>query len=266
MRLELTLVTVAFVGGLLGLVVGSFLSVVAHRVPIGRSVVRPRSACMVCGAQIRSLDNIPVVSWLLLRGRCRDCGTAISARYLIVEATTAALFVAAALVIGVAWVLPAYWWFVAVGVALVLTDIDHKRIPNRILFPGIIVGAVLLTIGAVGDGADAGGGLEPFIRAGAGGAAYFTGLLVLALIARGGFGFGDVKLAILLGMFLAYQSWGVLATGVLLAFLLGGLQAILLLVTGIKGRKDPIPFGPPLIAGALIALAAGQGFVDWYIG
>ena len=118
-------------------------------------------------------------------GRCRDCGTAISARYLIVEATTAALFVAAALVIGVAWVLPAYWWFVAVGVALVLTDIDHKRIPNRILFPGIIVGAVLLTIGAVGDGADAGGGLEPFIRAGAGGAAYFTGLLVLALIARG---------------------------------------------------------------------------------
>jgi leader peptidase (prepilin peptidase)/N-methyltransferase len=207
-----------------------------------------------------------VLSWLLLRGRCRDCGEPISVRYPIVEATTAALFVATAFVIEDSWTLPAYWWFVGVCVALTLTDQDHKRIPNRILFPGIAGGAVLLTIGAVADGSDGGGGIDALLRSAAGAATYFGLLFVLAVIARGGFGFGDVKLAILLGMFMAYQSWAVLFAGVFLAFLIGGLLAVGLLLSRRKGRKEAIPFGPSLIAGAFVAIAVGEQLVDWYTG
>ena len=170
------------------------------------------------------------------------------------------LFAITPAVIGVSWVLPAYLWFVGVTIALTITDIDHKLIPNRILFPGLVVGAVLLGVGAILDGAP----LE-FVRALAGGAIYFTVLLVIALVAKGGFGFGDVKLGFLLGMFTAYRGWGILAVGFLLAFLLGGLVSIILLVTRIRGRKDAIPFGPYLVAGSYLALAFGDAIVDWYL-
>jgi leader peptidase (prepilin peptidase)/N-methyltransferase len=129
---------------LVGLIAGSFINVVGIRVPVGGSVVSPGSACPQCGHPIRPRDNIPVVSWLLLRGRCRDCGAPISVRYPIVELSTAVLFALTPVVVGVTWVLPAYLWFVGVTVVLTITDIDHKLIPNRILFPGITVGAVLL--------------------------------------------------------------------------------------------------------------------------
>ncbi|MFQ5947897.1 MAG: prepilin peptidase [Acidimicrobiia bacterium] len=249
------------VGGVLGLGIGSFLNVVAHRLPQGRSVLRPRSACAACGHVIRGYDNVPVVSWLLLRGRCRDCGAPIPARYPLVEAATAGLFAAASVVIGVRWVLPAYWWFVGVAVVLVLTDLDHRRIPNRILVPGIVVGTALLAAGALADG-DPGS----VVRALGGGAAYFLLLLVVALVARGGFGFGDVKLGFLLGEFLAYRSWGALASGIVLAFLLGGVYALALLVSRRAGRKDAIPFGPALVAGALAAVAIGDRLAEWYLG
>ena len=245
---------------LVGLIAGSFFNVVAIRVPVGGSVVSPGSACPQCGHPIRPRDNTPVVSWLLLRGRCRDCGAPISVRYPIVELSTAVLFALTPVVVGVTWVLPAYLWFVGVTVVLTITDIDHKLIPNRILFPGITVGAVLLGLGAVFDGAP----LE-FLRGLVGGAIYFTVLLVIALVARGGFGFGDVKLGFLLGLFTAYRGWGILAVGFLLAFLLGGLVSIILLATRIRGRKDAIPFGPYLIAGAYLALAFGDAIVDWYL-
>lgn len=245
---------------LVGLIAGSFVNVVAIRIPAGGSVVAPGSACPHCGHPIRPRDNIPVVSWLLLRGSCRDCGAAISVRYPIVEISTALLFAATPFVIGVSWVLPAYLWFVGVTIALTITDIDHKLIPNRILFPGIVVGAVLLGLGAALDG-----DLLAFLRALAGGAIYFMVLLVIALVARGGFGFGDVKLGALLGLFTAYLGWGILAVGFLLAFLLGGLVSIILLITRVRGRKDAIPFGPYLIAGSYLALAFGDAIVDWYL-
>jgi leader peptidase (prepilin peptidase)/N-methyltransferase len=252
--------SIAVLGGALGLVFGSFLNVVAYRVPLGRSIARPASACPHCRHPIRTRDNIPVVSWLLLRGRCRDCAEPIAARYPIVEATTGLLFAAVPLVLQPSWTIPAYWAFIAVTVALTLTDLDHKLIPNRILFPGIAVAAPLLLVGAVADG-------DPgrWLHAAAGAAAYFGLLFALALVARGGLGFGDVKLAILLGMFLTYRGWDILLVGGFLAFFLGGAVSLLLLAFRIKGRKDAIPFGPYLVVGAYLALAFGEAIADWYL-
>lgn len=252
---------VTVVAGLLGLVIGSFLNVVAYRVPIGKSVVSPASACPACGHPIRWFDNIPVVSWLVLRGRCRDCGARISARYPIVEAATGALFAATYLVIGPVWVLPAYLLFAGTTMVLVLTDLDHKRIPNRILYPATVAAVLLLTAGAAADGT-----LDDIPRAVAGGGIYFGLLLLIALAARGGFGMGDVKLSFLLGTFLAFQSWKTMWSGIFLAFLLGGLVSLLLLVTRRKGRKDAIAFGPPLIVGAWAAISWGHELVTWYLG
>lgn len=250
----------AAIAAIFGLVFGSFINVVAYRVPEGRSVVNPPSACPHCGSPIRAHDNIPVLSWLLLRGRCRDCEAKISPRYPIVEAATGALFAAAVLVVGTEWVLLAYLWFVGVTIALILTDLDHKRIPNRILYPGTVAGVVLLGVGALLDG-----GPGEFGRALLGGAIYFAALLVLAIVARGGFGFGDVKLAFLLGLFMTYLGWKHLGVGVFLAFFIGGLISIVLLVTRRRGRKDAIPFGPSLIIGAWLGIAYGQQIADWYL-
>ena len=246
--------------GLFGLLIGSFLNVVAYRVPLGRSVVSPPSACPACGHQIRRRDNIPVISWLRLQGKCRDCGAAISARYPMVEAVTGVLFAGTFVVIGANWVLPAYLFFVATTVALVLTDLDHKRIPNRILYPATVIAVVLLVAGAAADGT-----LSAIPRAVAGGGIYFGLLLIIALLARGGFGMGDVKLAFLLGTFLAFPSWDTLGAGIFLAFLIGGLASVLLLITKRKSRKDAIPFGPPLIVGAWIAVVWGRQLVEWYL-
>ncbi|HDL49882.1 MAG TPA: prepilin peptidase, partial [Actinobacteria bacterium] len=171
---------------LAGLVVGSFLNVVAYRTPLEQSVVSPPSACPHCGHRIRPWDNVPVVSWLLLRGRCRDCGEKISIRYPIVETGTAATFGATAWFIGEQWILIPYLWFAAVTIVLVLTDLDHHRIPNRILYPSTVLGLLLLVGGAFADRA-----AENLPRALAGGVAYLVLLFIIALVARGGFGMGD---------------------------------------------------------------------------
>lgn len=177
----------------------------------------------------------------------------------LVAVVTAALFAVTPLIVEVDWTLPAYLWFVAVTVTLTLTDMDTKLIPNRILYPGTVVGLVLLI----------GGGLienGPIVRALGGGALYFVLLFVLALIARGGFGFGDVKLAFLLGMFAAYQSWDTLIVAIFAAFLLGGLVSLLLVVFRIRSRKDAIPFGPYLVLGAYVAIAWAGTISTWYVG
>lgn len=177
----------------------------------------------------------------------------------LVAVVTAALFAVTPLIVEVDWTLPAYLWFVAVTVTLTLADMDTKLIPNRILYPGTVVGLVLLI----------GGGLienGPIVRALGGGALYFVLLFVLALIARGGFGFGDVKLAFLLGMFAAYQSWDSLIVAIFAAFLLGGLVSLLLVVFRIRSRKDAIPFGPYLVLGAYVAIAWAGTISTWYVG
>jgi leader peptidase (prepilin peptidase)/N-methyltransferase len=237
-------VVIPLAGAVVGLVVGSFVNVVAYRVPQGLSVVRPPSACPACGHRIRPRDNVPVVGWLLLRGRCRDCGSGISIRYPLVEAGTGAIFA-----------------LTGVAVTLTLTDLDLQRIPNRILVPGTMVGWVLLSGGAVLDG-DA----SALLRALGGGAGYFGLLFLVALAARGGFGFGDVKLAFLLGSFLAYRSWEALLVGGFAAFAIGGLVALALLALRRAGRKDAIAFGPSMVAGAAVGLAWGERIAEWYLG
>lgn len=246
--------------GLAGLIAGSFINVVAYRIPLKRSVVSPGSACPACNHPLSWQDNIPVVSWLALRGRCRHCSERISARYPIVELATAALFILTAAELGLVWTLPAYLWFVGVMVALTLTDLDHKLIPNRILFPSTAIGVALLGVGALLESE-----LGAFGRGIVGGLAYFAALFVVALVARGGFGFGDVKLAAFLGLYTAYLGWGHLLVAMFLPFAVGGVISILLLVTRIKGRKDAIPFGPYMTIGAFLAVVYGREIVEWYL-
>jgi len=251
----------AALSAVLGLVFGSFINVVAYRIPADKSVVSPPSACPSCGHPIRHRDNIPVVSWIVLRGKCRDCGARISSRYPIVEVATAVLFAGTVIVIGLEWVLPAYLWFAGVSLTLILTDIDVHRIPNRILYPGTMAGAVLLFGGAALDGQ-----LGSFGRGAAGAGIYFGLFLILALVARGGFGMGDVKLALFLGLFLTYQSWAVLGSGIALGVAIGGVFAIFLLVARRASRKAKFAFGPAMIVGAYVAIAVGQDLADWSLG
>jgi len=246
---------------LLGLLVGSFLNVVIVRVPEKQSVVRPRSRCPGCGTQLAERDNIPVVSWLLLQGRCRTCAMRIPVRYPLVELATAVLFTAAALRFGFDWALPGYLWFFAALLAVSAIDLERFLVPNRIVYPSLVASLVLLGAAALlGDDLDAlGRGLL--------GAVLASGaLLVLALISPRGMGMGDVKLALLLGLFLGWLSLGHVPLGLFLGFLLGSLVGIGLLVTRVRGRKDPLPFAPFLATGAVVAVLFGQSLIDWYRG
>lgn len=247
--------------GLLGLAIGSFLNVVAHRIPAGHSVVSPPSACPHCGHSIRNRDNIPVLGWILLRGKCRDCGAPISMRYPLVEAATGLAFFGTTLLLDLSWSLPAHLWFVALGIVFVLTDFDHHRLPNAIMLPGTVGALLLLGVGALADGR-----LADLVEALASGAGYFLVMFLLALVAKGGFGFGDVKLAFVLGLFAGYVAWPVAVLAAFLGFLIGGAVSLFLVITRIRGRKDFIPFGPPMILGSWIAVAFGTRILDWYLG
>jgi len=249
------------IAAFIGVLIGSFLNVIAYRVPAGMSIVRPASSCATCHAAIRPGDNVPIVSWLMLWGRCRACGSRISLRYPLVEGGCGALFGATAAIIGGSWVLPAYLWFAGLTLVLLVIDLDVKRIPNRVLYPGTIGALALLGVGAAVDGL---GGALP--RAGVGGAAYFGGLLAVALVSRGGFGMGDVKLGFVLGVFAAFRSWACLVVAVFGAFVIGGVVAITLVLAGRARRRDLIPFGPALVVGAWVAIAAGDAIASWYLG
>lgn len=259
---RLVLAATAILAGVLGLLIGSFLNVVIWRVPRGESIVRPPSACPACGHPVRPLDNVPVVSWLLLGRRCRDCREPISARYPLVEAGTAVLFVLVALRFGLAWELPAYLYLAAVGVALALIDLDVHRLPNAIVLPSYPVVAGLLLVATWGSGGDWGA----FGRALIGGAALFALYGLLRVIYPRGMGLGDVKLAGVLGVALAWLGWGSLAIGAFAAFLVGGVFSILLLATGRATRKSGIPFGPWMLLGAAIGIGWGEHLWTWYLG
>ncbi|HEX8627443.1 MAG TPA: prepilin peptidase [Catenuloplanes sp.] len=246
--------------GVLGLAVGSFLNVVIHRVPRGESLLRPGSHCPKCQAPVRVWQNVPVLSWLALRGRCAHCREAISARYPLVELLTAALFIAVTLRFGLTPVLPAYLYLAAVAVALALIDLDVKRLPNVIVLPSYLVAALLLGVAAV-TGADRG----PVLRALVAMVVLFAGYLALALLVPGGMGYGDVKLAGLLGLYLGWVGWNAVWVGTFLAFLLGGLVGVGLLLLRRAGRRSAIPFGPSMLAGAGVALFAAGPLVTWYL-
>lgn len=253
----LTLVLAA----VLGLIIGSFLNVVVWRVPRGESIVRPPSACPACGHPIRPWDNVPVVSWLALRARCRDCGEPISARYPLVEAGTAVLFGAVAWRFGLAWELPAYLYLAAIAIALALIDLDVKRLPDAIVLPSYAVAAVALGAAAVAQGE-----YTPLVRAAIGGAALFVFYFLIAFAYPSGMGFGDVKLAGVLGIYLAWLGWGSLVVGAFAAFVLGGVYAIGLLLARRASRKTGVPFGPWMLVGAAVGVAVGEPLWDWYLG
>jgi leader peptidase (prepilin peptidase)/N-methyltransferase len=244
------LVMLAAVGGLL---VGSFLNVVTWRLPRGESLVAPGSHCPGCAHPVRPYDNVPVVSWLLLHGRCRDCRTPISARYPLVEALTAAL--AAGVVLtndGLHDVLLGLV-LVALLVPIALIDLDHRIIPNRLTALGAVAAL------AIGAATDLDGVPQQLIAAAAAG-----GFLLLAALARpGGMGMGDVKLAGMLGLFLGRE----VAVALLVALVAGTLVGLAVMARrGVgEGRKTAIPFGPFLALGGVVALLAGPAIVDWYL-
>jgi leader peptidase (prepilin peptidase) / N-methyltransferase len=245
--------------GVLGLVVGSFLNVVIYRVPRGESLLRPRSHCVHCGAEVRPLQNVPVISWLVLRGRCANCGARISPRYPLVELGTALLFVAVTARFGVSPALPAFLYLVAIAVALALIDLDVKRLPDRIVLPSYFIGGILLVAAALirHDWWPVGRSLIAM-------AVLAVCFSAIALGYKGGMGFGDVKLAGLLGLYLGWLGWNAVLVGTFAGFVLGGLVGVGLLIAHQANRRTPIPFGPFMLVGALLALFAATPIATWY--
>ncbi|GAA1976633.1 A24 family peptidase [Nocardioides panacihumi] len=248
---------VAGIAGVLGLVIGSFLNVVAHRVPRGESVVSPPSACPRCGTPIRNRHNVPVLGWLVLRGRCYDCGLPISVRYPLVEAATGLVFALAGLRFADRPVLlAAYLSFAAIAMALALIDLDVRRLPNAIVLPAYPALAVLLALGA--DRHD-------LVRAGIGALVLFGFFFAVAIVAPGGLGFGDVKLAGVVGGMTAFLSWGAFLTGAFGGFLLGALAGVLLMAGRRAGRRTAVPFGPFMLLGAWASILGASGLGDVYL-
>jgi leader peptidase (prepilin peptidase) / N-methyltransferase len=249
----MTTATGAVLAALLGAILGSFLNVVAYRLPRGESLVHPPSRCPSCGAPVKPYDNIPVLSWLLLRGRCRNCGERISWRYPLVEAGTALLCALVVIAKGAdedAWLGLA---FVLLLVPITLIDLDHRLIPNKLTLPGAVLAIAILLL------TDLDSLPENLIAAAAAGGF----LLVAALVYPAGMGMGDVKLAGMMGLYLgravAPAMFAALITGTVVG-------ALIIARKGTKeGRKTAIPFGPYLALGGLVGLFAGDEIVDWYL-
>jgi leader peptidase (prepilin peptidase)/N-methyltransferase len=236
----------------LGLLIGSFLNVVIARLPEGKSVWGPRSVCPGCGTLIAWYDNIPVVSYLALRGRCRTCGMAISTRYPLIELATAGAFVVAFVCAESMLDFAVDAVLLAALIAITAIDLRHQLIPDVITLPGIVAGVLAnLATGRVSW-------LDSVIGIAVGGGIF----LVIILVTGGGMGGGDMKLGAMLGAFLGWQS-GLLA--LLLGVLSGGGAAIVLLLLGRKGRKEAIPFGPFLALGGAIAAFWGDQIIAWYL-
>jgi len=241
--------------GVLGLAVGSFLNVVIYRVPRRESVVSPRSRCPRCDTQLSNRDNIPLISWLVLRGRCRTCGEPISVTYPIVEAATAALFVVAAVRFGTHLVLVPYLLFFAVLLAVSVIDIEHLRIPDRIVFPALGASMVLIVVVSLVEDLPAAIGYAI-----TGSIVYFVLLFVPHLLYPKGMGFGDVKFALVMGLYVGWLACSAFAAAyaVLIALVIGcALGAVLgigVMVLQRRGRREPFPFGPALAASALLVV------------
>ena len=253
-------IVVAIGCGLLGLAIGSFLNVVIYRVPRGESLLRPPSHCPHCDQPIRARHNVPVLGWLMLRGRCADCSAPISVRYPLVEAATGVSFAVLGATFAGSWVLVALLYLAAVGIALAMIDIDTHRLPDVIVLPSCVVVLALLAGDSVATGTwDA---LIRAVLAAAVSWAFFRGI---RLAWPGGMGGGDVKLAVLLGLMTGWLGWGVLAIGVFGGFLLGAVVGVALMSAGRAGRRTALPFGPFLIVGAFFSVFAGAPLATAYL-
>jgi leader peptidase (prepilin peptidase)/N-methyltransferase len=249
---------IALYVAIVGLIVGSYLNVVIYRLPLGLSTVYPRSRCPGCGSLIRARDNVPVLSFLLLRGRCRNCGTAISWRYPLVEATTAALYVTCLLRFGLAPQTVVAIVFVSLMLVLALIDYDHMLLPDRITLPGIVVGlATQLAAPLVG--------LVPAVLGALLGAGILLAVWGLWWLVRReeGMGLGDVKMLALAGAFLGWP--GVLIT-LFFGALSGSVVGLALMRRGSVDLRSKLPFGVFLALGGVVALFFGDALVAWYAG
>jgi leader peptidase (prepilin peptidase) / N-methyltransferase len=234
-----------------GLIIGSFLNVVAYRLPRGESLVHPRSRCTSCGTEVRAIDNVPLLSWLFLRGRCRHCSAQISPRYPAVELATGVVFALIVLARGVGSELLLDLPFAAMLIAVADIDLEHRIVPNRILAP-MAVWAVAVSAVVQTDK------LPELLIAGA---AAFTFLLLTALAYPAGMGMGDVKLAGVMGLYLGLS----VAPAMLVAFLTGSVVGIAIMLRhGAGARKRGVPFAPFLALGGLVGLVAGPDLIDLY--
>jgi leader peptidase (prepilin peptidase) / N-methyltransferase len=263
-------------GAILGLLFGSFGSVIAYRIPkrmmreesgesdevAEESILTGRSRCPNCGRTITAVENIPVISYLVQRGRCRGCGIRISARYPIIEVVTGVLFALAAWKFELtllAFLFAALFW---VLVVLTLIDLEYKLLPNRIIYPAFIVGWIGITVDAVLDDSP-----DRLVDAAIGAIVFGGFFFIVAFLYPAGMGGGDVKLAFVLGTFLGYlDSVGVVLVGMFLAFLLGAVAGVGLMVFSGRGRKAMVPFGPFLALGTVLAIFVGRSIADWYTG
>ena len=237
--------------GIVGAVVGSFLNVVIHRLPRGESLVHPRSRCPSCGTQIAEYDNVPIVSWLVLRGRCRHCGAPISPRYPVVELLTALTFAAVVLVRGFDNDLILELPFVAALIALAGIDFDHKLLPNKIVYPLAAYGVIATLL------VDRDDLVENLVS----GAGAFAFLLVAVIAYPRGMGMGDVKLAGAMGLYLG----AAVIPAMLVAFLSGSVVGLVILAReGAAARKKAIPFGVFLAIGGIVGVLAGPELIDLY--
>ncbi|HZJ03443.1 MAG TPA: prepilin peptidase [Thermoleophilia bacterium] len=240
-----------FCSFVLGTVIGSFLNVVIYRLPEGLSLVSPGSCCPNCESPIRWYHNVPVVAWFLLRGRCKDCGQPISRRYPAVEVLTGLLFLGAYLVYGATLNTLIIMAFFAALVAITFIDIDCFRIPDKIVLPGTLIAlaaSIALTPGRWWE----------YLVAALGGSLF---LLLLGLLWSGGMGMGDVKMALMMGAMLGAST----IVALFVAFLVGGVGGALLILLGVKSRKDRIPFGPYLALGSVVAGLFGHQILDLYM-
>jgi leader peptidase (prepilin peptidase)/N-methyltransferase len=237
--------------GLFGAVIGSFLNVVVHRVPLGESLVAPGSHCPACGAPVKPYDNVPVVSWLLLRGRCRNCGARISPRYPLVELATALTWAAVVAVRGFDDDLVLELPFVSALIALAAIDFDHKLLPNKIVYPLAAYGVIATLLVDRGD-------LVENLVAGAGAFAF---LLAAVIAYPAGMGMGDVKLGGAMGLYLGVSVIPALLVG----FLSGSVVGVVILAReGAAGRKKVVPFGIFLALGGIVGVLAGPELIDLY--
>ncbi len=260
--------------GVTGLSIGSFLNVVIYRVPRALSVVNPPSACPGCGMHIRGRDNVPVVSWLALGRRCRECRMPISARYPLIEVLTGIAFVLVALffapaiaraqgaaeIVGAVLELLAFLVLVAVTVALSAIDFELRRLPNRILAFAFVAGVVLLVPAVLLAGRP-----DLLVSAAVGAVGSLAFYLLLALISPRGMGMGDVKLAGVLGLYLGALGWAQLAVGVIAAFAVGAIAGAIVLIARRSLADRRVPFGPWMFAGAWIGIVGGEAIAAGYL-
>lgn len=252
---ETTLVVLACL--VMGPVVGSFLTVVAHRVPSGDSIVSPPSACDACGTRLGPRDLVPIISWLATRGRCRHCGDRIGVEPLLIELTTTAVFVAFGLHFGASVELVGFCVLAASLVALSAIDLRTTRLPREITYTTMLLTAPLLAVAALLRD-------EPQRILGMLlGAALALGIMgAIHVAARGGMGDGDVRLAPLLGLHLGWLNPGIVPVGLFFGFLLGAVVGVAIMVTRRGDRRTAVPFGPFLAAGTVLGVFLGQDFID----